>query len=112
MLAYIIRRILMLIPILLLVSFIAFFVIELPPGDWVTTYVSQLRTSGIVLSDQRLSASPNCMDSTNRPMCAITNGFRASLRVAISAGHFNGVSRLAKSLANVFLSPWVYLCLP
>jgi peptide/nickel transport system permease protein len=51
-LVYIIRRVLMLIPILLLVSFIAFFVIELPPGDWVTTYVSQLRTSGIVLSDQ------------------------------------------------------------
>jgi peptide/nickel transport system permease protein len=51
-LAYIIRRILMLIPILLLVSFIAFFIIELPPGDWVTTYVSQLRTSGITLSDQ------------------------------------------------------------
>ena len=43
MLVYIIRRLLMLIPILLLVSFIAFFVIELPPGDWVTTYVSQLR---------------------------------------------------------------------
>jgi peptide/nickel transport system permease protein len=42
----------MLIPILLLVSFIAFFVIELPPGDWVTTYVSQLRTSGIQMSDQ------------------------------------------------------------
>lgn len=52
MFAYIVRRLLMLIPILLLVSFIAFFVIELPPGDWVTTYVSQLRTSGIVLSDQ------------------------------------------------------------
>ena len=52
MLVYIIRRILMLIPILLLVSFIAFFVIELPPGDWVTTYVSQLRASGIELSSQ------------------------------------------------------------
>lgn len=52
MLVYIIRRLLMLIPILLLVSFIAFFVIELPPGDWVTTYVSQLRTSGIELSSQ------------------------------------------------------------
>ena len=52
MLVYIIRRLLMLIPILLLVSFIAFFIIELPPGDWVTTYVSQLRTSGIQLSDQ------------------------------------------------------------
>lgn len=52
MFIYIIRRLLMLIPILLLVSFIAFFVIELPPGDWVTTYVSQLRTSGIELSSQ------------------------------------------------------------
>ncbi len=52
MLVYIIRRLLMLIPILLLVSFIAFFVIELPPGDWVTTYVSQLRASGIELSSQ------------------------------------------------------------
>ncbi len=52
MLVYIVRRLLMLIPILLLVSFIAFFVIELPPGDWVTTYVSQLRTSGIELSSQ------------------------------------------------------------
>jgi len=51
-LVYIVRRLLMLIPILLLVSFIAFFVIELPPGDWVTTYVSQLRTSGIELSSQ------------------------------------------------------------
>ena len=52
MLVYIIRRILMLIPILFLVSFIAFFVIELPPGDWVTTYVAQLRASGIEMSDQ------------------------------------------------------------
>ncbi|HHY56507.1 MAG TPA: ABC transporter permease [Chloroflexi bacterium] len=52
MLVYILRRLLMLIPILLLVSFIAFFVIELPPGDWVSTYITQLRTSGIELSDQ------------------------------------------------------------
>lgn len=52
MLVYIIRRLVMLIPILFLVSFIAFFVIELPPGDWVSTYITQLRTSGIELSDQ------------------------------------------------------------
>jgi peptide/nickel transport system permease protein len=51
-LVYIIRRLVMLIPILFLVSFIAFFVIELPPGDWVSTYITQLRTSGIELSDQ------------------------------------------------------------
>ncbi len=52
MLVYIIRRLLMLIPILFLISLITFFVIELPPGDWVSTYVSNLRTSGIELSEQ------------------------------------------------------------
>ena len=49
MLMFIIRRAVMLVPILFLISVISFFVIELPPGDWVTTYVSNLRTSGIEL---------------------------------------------------------------
>lgn len=52
MLTYIIRRLIMLIPILLLVSLLAYAIIELPPGDWISTYVSQLRTSGIEMSDQ------------------------------------------------------------
>jgi len=52
MLTYIIRRVLMLIPILVLISMVSFFVIQLPPGDWVSTYIMNLRTSGITLSDQ------------------------------------------------------------
>lgn len=49
MLAYIVRRLVMLIPILFLISVVSFFVIELPPGDWVSNYISNLRTSGIEL---------------------------------------------------------------
>jgi peptide/nickel transport system permease protein len=41
----------MLIPILFLISVVSFIVIELPPGDWVSNYISNLRTSGIELQD-------------------------------------------------------------
>lgn len=49
MVAYILRRLIMLIPILFLISVVSFFVIELPPGDWVSNYINNLRTSGIQL---------------------------------------------------------------
>lgn len=51
MLLYIVRRVIMLIPILFLISVVSFIVIELPPGDWVSNYISNLRTSGIELQD-------------------------------------------------------------
>jgi peptide/nickel transport system permease protein len=51
MLLYIARRVIMLIPILFLISVVSFIVIELPPGDWVSNYINNLRTSGIELQD-------------------------------------------------------------
>jgi peptide/nickel transport system permease protein len=51
MLLYILRRVIMLIPILFLISVVSFIVIELPPGDWVSNYINNLRTSGIELQD-------------------------------------------------------------
>jgi peptide/nickel transport system permease protein len=51
MLLYIIRRIIMLVPILILMSMVAFFLIQLPPGDWVTFRIEQLRMSGVTVSD-------------------------------------------------------------
>lgn len=47
MLSYIVRRILTLIPILLLISFVSFVIIELPPGDWVSFRIASLRASGV-----------------------------------------------------------------
>jgi peptide/nickel transport system permease protein len=46
MLGYILRRMLLMIPTLLLVSVISFAAILLPPGDYLTSYAAQLRTEG------------------------------------------------------------------
>jgi peptide/nickel transport system permease protein len=45
-LIYIARRLLLLIPLLLLVSLLAFLIIQLPPGDFVDTYVRNLQDQG------------------------------------------------------------------
>ena len=46
MLSYLIRRFLYMILILLLVSVVAFIIIQLPPGDYLTSYIIQLEEMG------------------------------------------------------------------
>jgi peptide/nickel transport system permease protein len=46
MFGYIMRRVLLMIPTLFLVSIISFVAIQLPPGDYLTSYVAALRTQG------------------------------------------------------------------
>ncbi len=54
MINYIIRRLLFSIPLLLAVSLIAFFVLQLPPGDYLTTYQNQLvNSAGMSLNDAK-----------------------------------------------------------
>ena len=50
MLQFVIRRILILIPMLFLMSIVAFAVILAPPGDYLTVYVENLEATGDVLS--------------------------------------------------------------
>jgi peptide/nickel transport system permease protein len=50
-LAYIARRVVTLIPILFLLSVVSFFIIELPPGDWVSFQIESLRMSGVQVSE-------------------------------------------------------------
>lgn len=56
MLAYILRRIGIMIPTLLVISIISFAVIQLPPGDFLTSYVSSLRAQGDVVDEGELAA--------------------------------------------------------
>lgn len=51
MLAYIARRIAIMIPTLLIISVIAFVIIQLPPGDFLTSYVAQLRQQGDIVDE-------------------------------------------------------------
>ena len=54
MLTYIIRRILLSIPIIILISIICFIIIQLPPGDYVTAYAAIVANRGGLASQQLL----------------------------------------------------------
>ena len=56
MLQYIVKRTLVLIPLLLALSIVVFIIIQLPPGDYLTTYINQLRSTGMeVTEDQNMA---------------------------------------------------------
>jgi len=54
MLGYILRRVLMMIPTLFVISLISFFIIQLPPGDFLTSYAAQLRAQGDTIDQQAI----------------------------------------------------------
>ena len=56
MLFYIARRLLYMVPTLLIISIISFTLIQLPPGDYLTSYIGQLMESGDV-ADEAVVAS-------------------------------------------------------
>ena len=56
MLQYIIRRIAIMIPTLLVISVVSFTIIQLPPGDWLTSYISNLQMSGETVTQDTLEA--------------------------------------------------------
>ncbi len=52
---FLIRRILQMIPTFLLISVVSFAIIQLPPGDYLTTYVANLAAAGEQLSDEEIA---------------------------------------------------------
>jgi len=56
MLAFIVRRMLYMIPTLALISIVAFAIIQLPPGDYLTTLVAQLIAEGGMVDEAQLRA--------------------------------------------------------
>jgi len=56
MLGYILRRIGIMIPTLFIISIISFVVIQLPPGDFLSSYVMTLRSQGDTIDDAQIAA--------------------------------------------------------
>jgi peptide/nickel transport system permease protein len=56
MLAYILRRILLMIPTLFVISVVSFIALQLPPGDYLTSYAAQLTTQGEYIDQQSLDS--------------------------------------------------------
>ncbi len=55
MLAYVVRRILIMIPTLIAISAISFIIIQLPPGDYLSTLVEELQSQGEAASLEKLA---------------------------------------------------------
>lgn len=53
---FIYKRLLMFIPTVLLLSFLVFFIIQLPPGDYVTSYVSRMSAEGEVFTSEDIAS--------------------------------------------------------
>jgi peptide/nickel transport system permease protein len=56
MLAYLVRRLLLAILTIWAVSVLSFTVIQLPPGDYITSYIAQMSASGSFVSEQEANA--------------------------------------------------------
>jgi len=55
MLSYILRRFLYMIILLVVVSIVAFIIIQLPPGDYLTSYIMMLKISGEEVSESEIA---------------------------------------------------------
>jgi peptide/nickel transport system permease protein len=53
---FILRRVLLMIPTLIIISMVSFFLIQLPPGDYLTEYAAQLRTQGEEVQQDAIDA--------------------------------------------------------
>ncbi|MDA0340637.1 MAG: ABC transporter permease [Proteobacteria bacterium] len=56
MFAYVIRRILIMIPTLIAISAITFIIIQLPPGDYLSTYIAELQSQGENVDQAKIEA--------------------------------------------------------
>ena len=52
---YIVNRILMTVPILVIISIVSFVIIQLPPGDYLSSYVAQLEAQGDEVKDEEIA---------------------------------------------------------
>ena len=54
MLRYVLRRILAMIPTLLVISVLVFVIIQLPPGDYLESHIAELQSQGEAVDEQKI----------------------------------------------------------
>jgi len=52
----VIKRSIQIVPLIIAISVLSFIIIQLPPGDYLTRHVTQLRQSGVILSESSIEA--------------------------------------------------------
>ena len=56
MLKYIGKRLLMFIPTIFIISVVIFFIIQLPPGDYATSYAAAMAAEGDIMTPEQIEA--------------------------------------------------------
>ncbi len=54
MISYMLRRVVYMVPTLIVISILTFIIIQLPPGDFLSTYIAQLEQEGIQVTQEHL----------------------------------------------------------
>ena len=54
MLSYLIRRVIYMILLLAVLTFVSFVIIELPPGDFLATMIMNMRNRGLTVSEEEI----------------------------------------------------------
>jgi peptide/nickel transport system permease protein len=67
MIQYILRRILLTIPTILVISLISFVIIQLPPGSWLDTHIARLMAEGQAIEEEEIAAI-KAMYGLDKPM--------------------------------------------
>jgi peptide/nickel transport system permease protein len=67
MLSYIVRRLLRMIPQIFLISIVAFTIVQLPPGDYLTEYINRLSATGVSVDQYEVERFTK-MYGLDRPM--------------------------------------------
>ena len=56
MIAYLIRRLVFMVGLLVVISITAFVIIQIPPGDWLTTYIARLQAAGQAIDEAQIAS--------------------------------------------------------
>src|SRR5579863_2017388 len=56
MFRYIVYRLAIMVPTLLVISFVVFVIIQAPPGDYLSTYIAELQSQGSAVDPSRIAA--------------------------------------------------------
>ena len=97
MTAYIARRVLFLFPMLFVISAVVFWIIQLPPGDFMSTYIANLESSGIEVSDE-LAMTLRRQYGLDRPM---TVQYFYWIRNIVTEGDWGRSFSWNKPVANI-----------
>ena len=80
MLRYLVHRLLIMVPTLVAISMIVFVIIQLPPGDYLTTMLTELQSQGEGVQ----SAKIDCFSSSSAQTSSL--GVQSFIIAASSAG--------------------------